>query len=241
MSLPTAKSRGEIALIISWGDHMKYLVIGAIAIGAAFATTASYATPVPLSSYPIEQSVNDLTHVGFGSLAVDTNASTGTNDSGHYDYIYKFTLDQSGYLAFNPSSSNAGEAHTILYDQDPTGLTTEDLYHDGDPREITPANAIDIGIDSVRSLSSGASFDTAGFGNPGGIITAGTYYLRLFGTPAPVSSALLSAISLPTTITGSLTLSAVATTPIPAALPLFASALGGLGFLGWRRKKAMAA
>jgi hypothetical protein len=31
-----------------------------------------------------------------------------------------------------------------------------------------------------------------------------------------------------------------ATTPIPAALPLFASALAGLGFVGWRRKRATA-
>jgi hypothetical protein len=30
----------------------------------------------------------------------------------------------------------------------------------------------------------------------------------------------------------------VATTPIPAALPLFASALGGLGLFGWRRRRA---
>ena len=37
-----------------------------------------------------------------------------------------------------------------------------------------------------------------------------------------------------------LTVSAIATTPIPAALPLFASALGGLGFVGWRRKRAAA-
>jgi hypothetical protein len=29
-----------------------------------------------------------------------------------------------------------------------------------------------------------------------------------------------------------------ATTPIPATLPLFTSALGGLGFLGWRRRRA---
>jgi hypothetical protein len=33
----------------------------------------------------------------------------------------------------------------------------------------------------------------------------------------------------------------VAATPIPAALPLFASALGGLGLLGWRRKGKAAA
>ena len=32
----------------------------------------------------------------------------------------------------------------------------------------------------------------------------------------------------------------VSATPIPAALPLFTSALGGLGLLGWRRKKAAA-
>jgi hypothetical protein len=36
-----------------------------------------------------------------------------------------------------------------------------------------------------------------------------------------------------------LTISAVAATPIPAALPLFASALGGLGFVGWRRRTAV--
>jgi hypothetical protein len=32
----------------------------------------------------------------------------------------------------------------------------------------------------------------------------------------------------------------VATTPIPAALPLFVSALGGFGFLAWRRRAAAA-
>ena len=31
------------------------------------------------------------------------------------------------------------------------------------------------------------------------------------------------------------------TTPIPAALPLFATGLGGLGLLGWRRKRKIAA
>jgi hypothetical protein len=32
-------------------------------------------------------------------------------------------------------------------------------------------------------------------------------------------------------------LTSVAATPLPAALPLFASGLGALGFLGWRRKR----
>ena len=35
---------------------------------------------------------------------------------------------------------------------------------------------------------------------------------------------------------------AAAATPLPAALPLFASGLGAMGFIGWRRKrKALAA
>jgi hypothetical protein len=41
--------------------------------------------------------------------------------------------------------------------------------------------------------------------------------------------------------TGSFLVKEVATTPIPAALPLFAAALGGLGFIGWRKKRASAA
>jgi hypothetical protein len=32
-----------------------------------------------------------------------------------------------------------------------------------------------------------------------------------------------------------------AATPLPAALPLFAGGLGGLGLLGWRRKRKAAA
>ena len=34
---------------------------------------------------------------------------------------------------------------------------------------------------------------------------------------------------------------AAAATPLPAALPLFATGLGALGLLGWRRKKKSAA
>jgi hypothetical protein len=42
-------------------------------------------------------------------------------------------------------------------------------------------------------------------------------------------------------ISGGIGNGVVATTPIPPALPLFAAALGGLGLLGWRRKRKAAA
>ena len=35
--------------------------------------------------------------------------------------------------------------------------------------------------------------------------------------------------------------SAVSATPLPAALPLFATGLGALGLLGWRRKRKASA
>src|SRR5262249_42887655 len=37
--------------------------------------------------------------------------------------------------------------------------------------------------------------------------------------------------------TDSVTGSAVAATPLPAALPLFATGLGAMGLIGWRRKR----
>jgi len=41
--------------------------------------------------------------------------------------------------------------------------------------------------------------------------------------------------------TGDFTISAVSATPLPAALPLFATGLGAMGLLGWRRKRKSAA
>jgi hypothetical protein len=42
-----------------------------------------------------------------------------------------------------------------------------------------------------------------------------------------------------TLFSGDVAISSVAATPIPAAFPLFASAIGVLGFVGWRRKRSM--
>jgi hypothetical protein len=36
---------------------------------------------------------------------------------------------------------------------------------------------------------------------------------------------------------GNFTVSEVGATPLPAALPLFATGIGGLGLLGWRSKR----
>lgn len=80
--------------------------------------------------------------------------------------------------------------------------------------------------------SPSALFDLAGDQVFSGLLTEphfapGTYtFTHDFITGASTIS--------PTTLV--ISASPVATTPIPAALPLFASALAGLGFAGWRRR-----
>jgi hypothetical protein len=63
-------------------------------------------------------------------------------------------------------------------------------------------------------------------------LASGNYFLHLFGVIAGNSSK----NSVLTTLSGSFTATAVAATPVPATLSLFASALGGLAFAGFRRK-----
>lgn len=54
-------------------------------------------------------------------------------------------------------------------------------------------------------------------------------------------STFLGAQSASNSVAGIWTQENVAATPLPAALPLFATGLGALGLLGWRRKKKAAA
>ncbi|WP_395017625.1 hypothetical protein [Dongia sp.] len=84
-------------------------------------------------------------------------------------------------------------------------------------------------------------------GSAGGL-TFGTsdFYLRIsnFTSGTPTFAQFLYSISGTTdaftTSFGLVYVTSVATTPIPAALPLFAAALGGLGLVGWRRRKSAA-
>jgi hypothetical protein len=69
------------------------------------------------------------------------------------------------------------------------------------------------------------------FGGTGATIDPSTYIEPESGTcPAGVVNNSCGN----TTFTGSL---AISSTPLPAALPLFATGLGALGLLGWRRKR----
>jgi hypothetical protein len=53
---------------------------------------------------------------------------------------------------------------------------------------------------------------------------------QLFSTNSPT-------VDIPSTDGGTVTLNQVPTTPLPATLPLLAGGLGGIGLLGWRRRR----
>jgi hypothetical protein len=59
--------------------------------------------------------------------------------------------------------------------------------------------------------------------------------LQSLRVDGPFNTSLIEGLALDSISIGSV---AVSTTPIPAALPLFLSALSGLGFAGWRRRQA---
>lgn len=62
--------------------------------------------------------------------------------------------------------------------------------------------------------------------------------LQSLGSDGPFNTSLIEGLALDSIAIGTV---AVSATPIPAALPLFISALSGLGFVGWRRQQAKAA
>ena len=71
------------------------------------------------------------------------------------------------------------------------------------------------------------------------IANAGTYYL-VFAVTNFVDTLYDSGLAFSALTIGGQSID-TSTTPLPAALPLFASALGALGLLGWRRKRKNAA
>jgi hypothetical protein len=88
------------------------------------------------------------------------------------------------------------------------------------------------GLSFVDGLTSLELFDVLGDQVYSGLETAPLFSIGTFLVPTDFNTN--------TNIHAVLTVAAVAMTPIPGALPLFASALGGLGFVGWRRKRATA-
>lgn len=162
-----------------------------------------------------------------GSVNFGDSGASGVYDGSHFDYIFNFTLTNTARIDAGVAADGTdfAELHAVIYDADPS---SQDLFTNGDPGIIGGAgntNLIDIG-DSVANFLTGGSSNGNAAGAGLASLAGGSYYLRIFGVP----------IGTIGHFSGQIVASAVAaTTPIPAALPLFLSALGALGFAARRR------
>ena len=165
-----------------------------------------------------------------------TNGAEGFNGAGfdngkrYFDYIFSFSLTGPADVSASAAATagtNVLEYHAALFSSSPAGT---DLVVGHNPDPLTGLTDT-TGLLTTTSTSGNGSTNTLSALN----LATGTYYLRLFGVIAGNSNINSHLTGLAGTLT------AVAATPIPAALPLFASALGLIGFLGWRRRAPMPA
>jgi len=216
---------------------MKLKWLGAL-IGALLLAAAA-----PAGATPVGVTVNgttDITNLGafapgapvlnFGSGALGKNGETFGNGKTYFDYIFSFTLTGTSKVTIGTgvtSGSNILDFNAGLFNSSPVfgalpGGSALTMANPSDP----------LGLTNTSGL---LTLGTVNGGNLGTLtLTAGTYYLRLFG----ILPGNINAGHGLTGINSSLT---VAATPIPAALPLFGTALGLMGFFGWRRKSTAAA
>jgi hypothetical protein len=235
---------------------------------AALLAVGLFSTPGAADTLPVTTVINGpYTLVGGDSVsfsAPPASGSTGATSSGDYfDYLFEFSIGKVSYITatVGPVGGSAfSEMHMQFYDNTaPTG-SDNNLYTGGDlaalytdPANPNP-NLIDTGPDAHWSTSGSVGGSGGGPVLPSGatavleptgfdqatqtpyhlLSLSGTYFLRVFGILDPSATEL----ALSATISTSLS---VATAPIPAALPLFLTAIGGLGFLARRRKVIAAA
>jgi hypothetical protein len=226
------------------------------------AAAAFLAHPSAADTLPITSLINGpYTLVGSSQVSVslnDAQGSTGATSAGTYfDYLVQFSITQNSYITatVGPSGGAAfSEMHMQFYDTTApsgpdnslfTGVDLAALYTD-------PANPNDNLIDTGPDANWSTSGSVGGFVLPSGatavleptgfdqatqtpyhlVSLSGTYFLRVFGILDPSATELALSATISTT---------VATTPVPAALPLLLTALGGRGFAARRRRKAAAA
>lgn len=195
---------------------MKLQTLGSAAFAAALlCATAAQASPYIVT---FEQLGSDVVATGSGEFDT-TGLSTLTPQ-----FAIAFVSADAGSLALGSPGSIQEWVETIGPVRFGTGLQTNASSGTGDVVGLqngvilfTPLNYV-----SGDPLNDTATFDNSTFASLG--LTPGTYVWS-WGTGADQTFTLQVG---PTA------------TPLPTALPLFATGLGGLGLLGWRRKKKAA-
>jgi choice-of-anchor C domain-containing protein len=209
-------------------------ILGLLA-GAALllAAPSAYAVSITNGSFETGTAPGAFTEVGAGG----TNITGWTVDSGSVDYIGSYWAASDGSRSLDMSGSSAGQISQVI-----TGLTDGQEYKvtfnlAGNPDGAPATKDLKVSADGFTGLY---SFDTTGH-STGTATTMGwstqTFFFTASGTSATLAFLSLTAGSFGAALDNV----TIAATPIPGAILLFGSALGGMGFLGFRRRKLEAA
>jgi hypothetical protein len=191
--------------------------------------SATLAPPASATQYDFSGTVKDIGSLSTpGTLNFSNVGASGNNNPNEVDYVFRFSLSGPAKVTANVAANGTdfNELHAVLYSSDPS---SKPLFSNGDPGIIgggANPNLIDVGdLGDILGRNSAS-------GNAVGLtlasLASGSYFLRVFGDPAELESFFI----------GTIAATPVGAVPIPAALPLFLTALGGLGFAARRRKAA---
>ena len=157
-------------------------------------------------------------------------AMTASAQAATLDYTFSFTgIDGTlpgpvtGLIEL-PSNCTTCKATAVIIDSWPNAFDREGTL----PFVLNPYLSVDSFVVSGGQLTS-INYKSRVNGGPDGL------YVDLF--TSPVDANLYDPTTTAQVYSTTLDIAPLTATPLPAAAPLFAAGLGGLGLLGWRKKR----
>lgn len=151
------------------------------------------------------------TSFNLGNVSGPTQFSIGNQKlPGPFLDKFHFTIDPGVSLNFSAFANTGPSRHDAILDMEGT---------------LSDASGVILNADAVTVIT---IYPDRQLTFPSTLLGPGHYFLSIFGTET-------SDVSIGGPYTGTLTFAA---TPLPGALLLMLTALGGFGLLGWRRKAA---
>ena len=218
---------------------MRKLTLAALLAGAA-----AFASISPANAVVSLSVLDGVTPVSLACLASPGNITCSGSDA-NFSTINAIVTGfpnvpspDLGTVSLSVESA-AGGTHTLTITGTQTGIsspgpqstTTTDTYNGliGSPGPVTYQQIVNGGTLNSTMLGPAAGIQTAVFNNlVSGTITSDQQIIVATFTAASQD------------LEATMEFTATSVVPLPAALPLFATGLAGLGLLGWRRKKAAA-
>ena len=215
-----------------------------LTLAALLAGTAAFAWISPANAVVSLTVLDGVTPVSLACLASPGNITCSGSDA-NFSTINAIVTGfpnvpspDLGTVSLSVESA-AGGTHTLTITGTQTGIsspgpqstTTTDTYNGliGSPGPVTYQQLVNGLILNSTSLGPAAGVQTMVFNNlVSGTITSDQQIIVATFTAASQD------------LEATMEFKATSVVPLPAALPLFASGLAGLGLLGWRRKKAAA-